>query len=104
MSRIEDVIDLYWKKLKKRKGVLSIKSGMKFKDGKNTGESCITIYVVKKIDEKLLSLRQKIPKKIKGIKTDVVELSTEDFKMGETNVSKKSPKQQKRIAGGVQNE
>lgn len=101
MSRIEDVIDLYWERLKKRKGVLGIKSGMKFTGGENIGEPCITVYVVKKIDEKLLSLRQKIPKKIKGIKTDVVELSTEDFKIGETSTSRLSPKIQKKIANGV---
>lgn len=99
---IEDIIDRYWKTLKERKGVLSIKFGSKFTKGEDTLELCITVYVKKKIDKKSLSPKQLIPERIEGIKTDVVELHTKDFKMGETNISKKSPKQQKRIASGVQ--
>jgi len=102
MGLIEDVIDKHWRKLKKRKGVLSVKTGNKFTKGKDTLELCITVYVKKKIDKKSLSPKQLIPERIEGIKTDVVELHTKDFKMGETNISKKSPKQQKRIASGVQ--
>jgi len=102
MGLIEDVIDKHWRKLKKHKGVLSVKTGSKFTRGKDTFELCITVYVKKKIDKKALSPKQLIPERIEGVKTDVVELYSRDFMIGETSVSKKSPKQQKIISGGVQ--
>lgn len=97
----EDVIEKKWKYLKKKKGVLSIREGYKFKNGKKTKIPCISVFVKKKIDKKLLSSRDLIPKKVEGIITDVVELSTKDFKLGETKVSKLPPSIQKKIASGV---
>lgn len=99
MDKIEELIEKYWRKLKRKANVLSVRKGVKFVKGKNTGEPCITVYVIQK--KANINPKDKIPEKIEGVKTDVVELSTTDFKIGETNVSKLPPKIQKKIAGGV---
>ena len=53
-------------------GVTGVGTGYKIKDGKETDELAIVVYVAKKIfDEKLIE--EKIPSEIEGIKTDVLE-------------------------------
>lgn len=101
MDKIEFELEEFWEMLRKYKGVLSIRKGTKIIKGKNTGKKCITFYVSKKLDDNKLSKEESIPKKVKGMPTDVVELSTPDYILGETSVSKLSPEQQRRISGGV---
>jgi hypothetical protein len=58
-------------KLMAKKGVNGVAIGAKMTDGKFTGEIGITVFVDSKRDD--ISARDKIPKQIYGIKTDVVE-------------------------------
>ena len=99
MDKIDEIINKTYKILRHYKNVLNIAKGTKWTNGKDTGEPCIVVYVKKK--QKRISPKHKIPEVIEGVKTDVIELSTKDFKMGKTKVSKLPPEIQKRIAGGV---
>jgi len=90
------------KLIKSKSNVLSWRYDLtKIKQGKDTGEPCITVFVKKKVKVSELRSGELIPSRIGGIKTDVVELSSEDFEIGETRVGKLPPHIQKRVAGGV---
>jgi len=99
LDKIEKIINKKWEELRKYKNVLNIRKGTKWTGGKDTGIPCIVFYVKKKV--KRISKKHKIPEEINGIKTDVIELRTKDFKIGKTKASKLPPEIQKRIAGGV---
>ena len=86
---------------KKRPGVLNVAVSHKIVNGKLTDVRCITVYVEKKIAEAKLKASEIIPKEVKGMCTDVIELSTKDFKIGQTSVAKLPWEVQKRLAGGV---
>jgi len=73
----------------------------KIKQGRDTGIPCITVFVKKKVKASRLRRDELIPEEINGIPTDVIELSSRDFEIGETRVGKLPPHIQKRIAGGV---
>jgi hypothetical protein len=60
-------------KLLKFQGVTGVDIGYKIADGKKTDDVAIRVYVEKKKDIKDIPKNQLIPKKIKGIKTDVIE-------------------------------
>lgn len=95
----EEEID---KLIRSKPNVLSWRSDLtKIKNGKSTGEPCITVFVTRKIRASELKPDELIPPEIDGVKTDVVELASEDFEIGETKVGKLPPSVQKRIAGGV---
>ncbi len=104
MSKLDEVLDRHWQELRKRKGVLNVSVGNKFKDGKDTGRKAIVVYVAEKKPLNALAALEVIPSEIEGCETDVVELSTKDYVLGDTEPSKKSPKIQRRIAGGVRKE
>lgn len=101
MNRVDKVLDKYWRRLKRYKGVLNVQRGTKFTEGRNTKIPCIVVYVEEKKPKSKLLTSQIIPDVIEGVKTDVVELKTEDYKLGETSVSNLHPKIQRKIAGGV---
>jgi len=82
-------------------GVWNIRIATKWKDGKDTGKTSIVVYVRKKKELRNLRKAERIPSEIEGIPVDVIELSTSDFKLGNTAPSKLPPKVQRRIAGGV---
>lgn len=92
------IFQKHWQELKNRKGVLSVRVGTKFVNGVDTGEPAIIVYVVKKLAR---AGKQSIPKDIEGISTDVVELSTKDYTLGETSLSKMTPVEQMFRASGV---
>jgi len=94
-------LDEIWKSLSKLPNVIGIFIGTKWKEGKDTGIPCVTIFVKKKISRSLLSPSDLIPPEISGIITDVIELNTSDFVMGDTSVSKEMPSQILRRIRGV---
>jgi S1-C subfamily serine protease len=53
--------------------VIGYGTGHKIKDGKDTGEPCVTVFVSQKLDKALLKADDLVPSAIAGIKTDVVE-------------------------------
>ena len=97
-----DVLETNWSKLRENyDGVLNVQIGTKVSEGKDTGEPSITVYVAKKKSMAMLAPSQVLPKEINGVKVDVVELSTGDYQLGDTGVSKLSPEQQLRMASGL---
>lgn len=100
-SKEERVLEKYWEQLKDKKGVLSVRLGHKFVDGKDTGQLAVIVYVKKKLPLSKISKKQLVPSTLEGIATDVIELKAKDFTLGETSMSKKSPEEQRRLAGGV---
>jgi len=96
-----DILERVWRKWMYRDGILNIQISTKITDGVDTGEPVMTFYVVKKLPKSELMKVNIIPKEIEGMKTDVVELSTDDYVLGDTGVSKKDPAVQLRLANGV---
>ena len=72
--------------------------------GKDTGQPCITVFVTRKVKASKLKPNELIPPRIGDLPTDVIELNSSDFEIGETKVGKLPPHIQRRIAGGVRNE
>ena len=60
-------------KLLNTQNVTGVAVGHKLKDGKETGDVSLTVFVESKIDKNLLSDEEKIPAKVGKFKTDVVE-------------------------------
>ena len=60
-------------KLLQKTGVKRVGVGVKVTDGQPTGEIVITAFVVKKRDD--IPVKERIPRQIYGIKTDVIESS-----------------------------
>ena len=56
-----------------KQNVTGVAVGHKLKDGKETGDVSLTVYVESKIDKNLLSADEKIPGTVGKYKTDVVE-------------------------------
>lgn len=100
MSHIE-VLKKHWKELRAYPNVLNTNYGKKIVNGVQTDTDAIIVYVSKKHPEEKLDARAVIPKTIEGIPTDVVELSTPDYVLGDTSVSHKPPHIQRRLGGGV---
>ena len=89
------------KKIRQKPNVLSWRVDLtKIKNGVDTKIPCITVYVLNKIERKLLAPREVIPKTINGTPTDVIALDPKgDFELGETPIGNKTPEQQKRLMG-----
>lgn len=66
------------KKLMKRQNVVGLATGTKIKNGKDTGEKCITVFVEKKKPISELKIKDIIPEtietKTEGLPTDIIEL------------------------------
>jgi len=101
LEALEEFLDRYFNELRVLSHVLNVAVGTKWVDGKDTHRPCITVFVDKKVEPHLLKANELIPKLIKGFETDVVELSTPDYKLGDTAPSRLKPSVQRRIAGGV---
>jgi len=56
-----------------KQNVVGVGIGQKFKNGQNTGESCITYFVSQKLDATLIKDDDLIADNISGFKTDVIE-------------------------------
>lgn len=61
------------RKLLKKQNVVLVGRGEKITAGVNTGRDAIVVGVAKKVPVETLSRKDVVPKKIKGIETDVVE-------------------------------
>jgi len=96
----KEVLDRHWQELRKLPNVLNVAVAPKFKDGKPTGETGITVYVSKKLPQ--LPPHLMVPKEIEGVVTDVVELAPTTWKPGVTSISKLHPDQQLRRLGARQ--
>jgi hypothetical protein len=87
--------------LMKLPGVLDVKIAHKFIDGVDTGKDAIVVYVEKKKPLNELKKVERIPTCLADVPTDVVELSSPDFKVGKTSVSTASLEEQRRKANGL---
>jgi hypothetical protein len=95
----EEVLERHWRGLKTLPNVLNVGISTKWKDGKDTGVPSITIYVVQKVHESQLTPEHVVPKDIEGVPTDVVELRSDTWTPGETEISKLSPAEQRKRLG-----
>lgn len=71
---IYKVKEKYKKKLKNKRNVTGVAVGEKVSEGHATGEEAITIFVEKKVSKNELRKSDLVPDKLKGYKTDVVEI------------------------------
>jgi Putative peptidoglycan binding domain/Trypsin-like peptidase domain len=71
IKKIEDVKDEAIAELMAMDGVTGVDIGYRYKAGVRTDEICLRVHVEKKKDK--LTKGQKIPAKIKGISTDIIE-------------------------------
>lgn len=71
---IYKVKEKYKKKLKDKRNVNGVAVGEKVSEGHATGEEAITIFVEKKLPKDKLRKGDLVPDKLKGYKTDVVEI------------------------------
>jgi len=62
------------KKLIEKENVVLVSKGTKIVKGVDTGKRAIVVGVVKKLPIKTLNKRDVIPKKIRGVETDVIEV------------------------------
>ncbi|MEY4540166.1 MAG: hypothetical protein RLZZ306_1923 [Bacteroidota bacterium] len=62
--------------------VVGVGLGHKIKDGKDTGDACLTVFVQQKLEKEFLNPNEMIPKIIDKYKTDVVEIG---FVQAQTN-------------------
>jgi len=100
---IRNVLAKCHRQLKAYPNVLSVRDGVKWENDKMTDKRSIVIFVSKKLPLSQLSPLDVLPKEIEGIPVDVVELSTQDYKLGKTSESDLSPETQRRRASGVRN-
>jgi len=61
-------------KLLELPNVVGVAIGTKFEGEKDTGKSCLTALVAAKLDPAFLSKTERVPKKVKDVPTDVVEI------------------------------
>lgn len=61
-------------KLLELPNVVGVAIGTKFEGEKDTGKSCLTALVAAKLDPAFLSKNELVPKKVKDVPTDVVEV------------------------------
>jgi hypothetical protein len=59
-----------------RQNVVGVAISHKVKNGKETGDPCLTVYVESKLDKRLIDTDELIPSTIGNFKTDVIESGT----------------------------
>ncbi len=74
---IKKIKEKHEKELFDKRGVLAVGIGHKIKDGKDTKKDSIVVFVKTKMIEEALLNSEKVPKKIDGIETDVIEIGEE---------------------------
>ena len=97
---VEQVLERRFKELRGLPNVLNVAAGTKIVGGKDTGKPCITLFVSRKVEARMLNLGEMVPLTVEGVATDVIELKA-DYELGDTGVSRKPPHVQRRVAGGV---
>jgi hypothetical protein len=98
--KVDEVLEKRFTELRGLPNVLNVAVGTKIVDGKDTGKPCIVLYVSRKVEVRMLNLSEMAPLTVEGVPTDVVELKA-DYTLGDTEVSRKPPEVQRRVAGGV---
>lgn len=106
---LEETLDRNWEELMKLPHALNAGISTKFVGGIDTRLPCIALFVDRKVpkdpeEAKKLGLEplkpeHVVPQKIEGMPVDVVELSTKDYELGETSVSRLPPDIQRRLMG-----
>jgi len=76
--KIQDVKKKYEEKLLKKANVVGVMTAYKIKEGWKTEELSISCMVEKKVPLKQLKRKDRVPSKIKGIVTDVIEVGKID--------------------------
>lgn len=74
MDNLYYIQKIHEKELLKKKNVVSVGVGRKYKDGKPTDELCIVVGVSKKEDISMLSAIDLIPAQLQNVNTDVMSL------------------------------
>lgn len=72
-SRIDETIERNQSKILSLANVVAIARGVRTKQGAPTGETCITIFVERKLPESELAKQDILPKTIEGVPVDVVD-------------------------------
>ena len=98
---VNETLERNFEKLRKRKNVLNVTLGTRVVNGVDTGEPAIVVKVRMKLPINMLRASDMLPREINGVPVDVQEMSTPDYQLGDTIISKKPPSIQRRIAGGV---
>ncbi len=99
---VQTSLEKHREELLKLPGVLNVRMGKKFVDGKDTGKDAVIVYVTEKLPLKKLKKAERVPKCLdNAIETDVVELKSKDFKIGKTGMDKISPEEQRRKISGL---
>jgi hypothetical protein len=93
----KEVLNRHWQELRRLPNVLNVAVAPKFREGKPTGETGITVYVARKV--KVLPPHLMVPKEIEGVVTDVVEFAPKTWRAGVTSISRLSPEEQLRRLG-----
>lgn len=77
---LENFLLNYWKDFKKKRNVVGFSGKLqpKIKNGQLMAESCVRVYVTKKLDPRVLSIQDLVPSKVtiggQPIKTDIIEI------------------------------
>ena len=72
-DRLAKVARRHAKPLMKKAGVTDVGIGYRFRDGKPTGELAVVVHVTKKIPLARLARKDRVPRTVSGVATDVVE-------------------------------
>jgi hypothetical protein len=98
-EHLHKILDKHFERI--RKVALNANIGDEITNGIKTGRRAIVAYVSKKKKLGELKKEERLPDMIEGVPVDVVELSSDDYELGDTAPSHLKPKEQKRIASGV---
>ena len=74
LSLLKTVKDKYQKKLLSLPNVVAVGIGSKIREGQETGQMAIKVFVRRKVSKKSLTIEETIPGELDGFPTDVVML------------------------------
>jgi hypothetical protein len=100
-EKLKEVLERHWEELRAYPNVMSLGVATKWTGGVDTGEPSIVAYVYRKRNPRGFRKEKRLPPEVDGVPVDVIELSSPDFRLGETKPSKLPPSVQRRIVNGV---
>jgi hypothetical protein len=98
-----EILSRHFKELKQKAGYLNSFVGTKFKDGKDTGQPAIVVFVSRKLPMAELAPEHILPTEIEGVPVDVIELAPKTWTAGRTSASELSPIEQRNLLGANKN-
>ena len=103
MAYIDQVLNRNWASLKEihPENILNVGVGEKFKDGVNTHEPSITVYVRKKLPLEALAKENIIPVGVENVPTNVIEFAPTTWVADRTPVSELHPVEQQHRMGAI---